>query len=68
MGAAIRDMGNQIKELKKTPRRTCIDFALLKGLLDIDSPPEGVEERRRFIKSVVKIVSAAPAHQEESGI
>lgn len=64
VGSAIRNIGKEIEKLRVAPSHKCVDLAVLKDLLDKEKPPEGVKERRRFMKSVKKIVSTHPAHLE----
>ena len=64
VGSAIREIGKEIQKLRAASSHKCVDLAVLKSLLDKEKPPEGVEERRRFMKNVKKIVKAHTANQD----
>jgi hypothetical protein len=61
-------MDSQIKQLKAAAGHRCIDFGLLKGFLYSDRPPEGTEERCRFVRLVKEVLQGDPPYREGSGI
>ena len=55
-------------DLKAATGHRCMDLGLLRGLLDSDRPPEGTEERRRFVKIFNEVLQGDPAYRKGPGI